>query len=601
MDLSTREGRRKQGERIKRAAKEAGLSLDELAIKIGCSRALIFQYVSGALLAQPNRLQMIGNVVGKPLPYFFAEEEEPAPVAVASTTETVDDSRWIRERVSHLRKLLDAYSSAPDPRQIADVCQQIVALVEHEGDTKVIAEILFKHSEALIQLQDFGAAKAKLQEAGSLFREIGWPNSALSCLQSLGHVNVQLGRTEEALKQFEEVAQGTHWQHRWQGKLSMGAAHEVLGNYTQAAELFMNATEIVEENSNPAETETALLFIDSNWANLELDWGEYTRAADRADRCVALAQRLGIQDQYVEAKLTRAIALLELYDVKAALAEARTAMDVAQLLRDHPRRSIALSYRSRCLSATLKPSEAVIDAKEALTLALRTGANRAEVLAQHAIVEAYLTAGNYSEARYHLDQGISVADTQGLRLQQAQFTILRSRLAMGTGNTKEAGELALAALKIADELEAKPVRIDAHLTLARAGVVQERWDDAKNHAQIAAALAADIRTPASAWNANGHLAAAQWKLGSLDEARAAFEIALGNLTDCRWRFTEAVGLDSYFETPGAAELIRTWIGFLNETGRSEEAIEQAEALAWPAVQRFHQREKKPRHEIYQDE
>ena len=53
MDLSTREGRRKQGERIKRAAKEAGLSLDELAIKIGCSRALIFQYVQARCLPSP--------------------------------------------------------------------------------------------------------------------------------------------------------------------------------------------------------------------------------------------------------------------------------------------------------------------------------------------------------------------------------------------------------------------------------------------------------------------------------------------------------------------------------------------------------------------
>ena len=67
MDLSTRDVRRQQGERIKRASKEAGLSLDDLASRIGCSRALIYQYASGASLAQNDRLQIIAAVVGKPI------------------------------------------------------------------------------------------------------------------------------------------------------------------------------------------------------------------------------------------------------------------------------------------------------------------------------------------------------------------------------------------------------------------------------------------------------------------------------------------------------------------------------------------------------
>ncbi|MEO7716535.1 MAG: hypothetical protein ABIY70_10050 [Capsulimonas sp.] len=587
MDLSTREGRRKQGGRIKRAAKDAGLSLDDLASRVGCSRALIYQYVSGALLAQSNRLQVIGEIVNKPLDYFFAADEP--PVSEASAEKRSDEPSWIRERVLNLRKLLDAYSLPADPRAIADTCQQIRSLIEAEGDALAIAEILFKHGDALIQLQDFGSAKAKFQEAGSLFREGGRSGAALSCLQSLGHINVQLGRTDEAMKLFEEVSQGQSWQHRWQGALSLGAVHEVLGNYAASADLFMQATEIVEENANRAETEIPILFIESNWANLDLDWGEYTSAMNRAERCVALAQKLGIQDQYVEAKLTRGIALLELYEIKSALSEVSTALDVSQLLRDNPRRSIALSYRSRCQSAILKPDEAVIDAKEALTLALRCGANRAEVLAQQVLVEAYLSAGNYPEAQYHIDQASSAAESQGLRLQQAQSAVLRSRLFMVTGQLDSACEMALGALSIANTLEAKSVILDAHLLLASTNLARKRWEDARIHADAAVTLATASRTIVSLWTAYWRLASAQWKLGDMAAARLSFESALGHLSECRWRFVGATGLDTYYNAPGVVELLQRWLNFLEETDETYKAGSQSIGQEWSALEQFDRR------------
>src|SRR5450631_1696679 len=76
MDLSSREVRRLQGERMKQAAHDAGLTLDDLARQIGCSRALIYQYASGASIAQSERLQQIAQAVGKPLAWFFQDEGE---------------------------------------------------------------------------------------------------------------------------------------------------------------------------------------------------------------------------------------------------------------------------------------------------------------------------------------------------------------------------------------------------------------------------------------------------------------------------------------------------------------------------------------------
>src|SRR5512132_2335840 len=101
MDLSTKPGRREQGQRIQRAVERAGLSVEELANRIGCSRALIYQYLSGTTLAQPDRLQLIAAETGVPLAYFFGEGEAARP----AVTDAPDPRRSIGESIRRLEEL----------------------------------------------------------------------------------------------------------------------------------------------------------------------------------------------------------------------------------------------------------------------------------------------------------------------------------------------------------------------------------------------------------------------------------------------------------------------------------------------------------------
>lgn len=302
MDLSTREGRRQQGERIKQAAREAGLSLDELARRIGCSRALIFQYASGASLIQTDRLQQIALIVGRPLTWFFIDSvlnSDPASFHTSEATNysgnpdrnpdrnlngtpdgdlertlqqaaldasllqgreqlelernrfvaerTRYEQRRLQEDVTHLETLLSAYSTPVDLRKVVECCQQLQTLLTHEEDIERLAAVLFQQGNALLQLQEWGAAKERLHQAGALYRQVGKTVAARDCMQSLGHANLMLGRVEEAMQQFEFVAAGEDWANRWQGTLSVGAAHELLGNYTAAIAAFEQALQIVEE------------------------------------------------------------------------------------------------------------------------------------------------------------------------------------------------------------------------------------------------------------------------------------------------------------------------------------------------------------------
>src|ERR1700678_1940715 len=133
MDLRTRQGRREQGQRIQRAVERADLSIEELAGRIGCSRALIYQYVSGTTLAQPDRLQQIAEQCGVPLTYFYVatpnvatlgEEDERSAAsqevrtvnANSPTVTTQDVTARLADSLRTLQELADAQESPPDYR-----------------------------------------------------------------------------------------------------------------------------------------------------------------------------------------------------------------------------------------------------------------------------------------------------------------------------------------------------------------------------------------------------------------------------------------------------------------------------------------------------
>ncbi|HLJ56294.1 MAG TPA: helix-turn-helix transcriptional regulator, partial [Chthonomonadaceae bacterium] len=138
MDLSNRQGRREQGQRIQTAVERAGLSIEELANRIGCSRALIYQYLSGSTLAQPDRLQQIAALCEVPLSYFYADTIDAAepdgarpdagPLAAQDVTQRLGDG------LRALQELADAQAGPPDYRALASTCERVLSIAAQLGD-----------------------------------------------------------------------------------------------------------------------------------------------------------------------------------------------------------------------------------------------------------------------------------------------------------------------------------------------------------------------------------------------------------------------------------------------------------------------------------
>src|SRR5258708_33984599 len=124
MDVSTRQGRREQGLLIQKAVEKAGLSVEELATRIGCSRALIYHVLSGTTLAQPDRLQQIAAETDVTLPYFYGASLEEGRKGRRGG-EATDPHARLDERIRQLEELARAQETPPDWSALASTCEKI--------------------------------------------------------------------------------------------------------------------------------------------------------------------------------------------------------------------------------------------------------------------------------------------------------------------------------------------------------------------------------------------------------------------------------------------------------------------------------------------
>src|SRR5438552_4979497 len=171
MDLTTRQGRREQGQLIQGALERAGLSVEELATRIGCSRALIYQHLSGTTLAQPDRLQRIASETGVSLAYFYGATEEGRDERRLADIDK-PQPRFI-ERMRQLEELAQAQETPPDWSRLASTCERIISLASQIEDEATEARAWLRLGKARIHVGDFHRATDALRRAASAFKARG--------------------------------------------------------------------------------------------------------------------------------------------------------------------------------------------------------------------------------------------------------------------------------------------------------------------------------------------------------------------------------------------------------------------------------------------
>ncbi len=461
MDLSTRQGRREQGLRIQSAVEHAGLSIEDLATQIGCSRALIYQYVSGSTLAQPDRLQQIASKCGVQLAHFYTEEASGQDLP-AQPLEPVDVSQRIQESLRVLDELADAQASPPNLKALVATSERLVSLAQQGGSPQEQGRAFERLGNALLSIGEYPGATAAYLRA-SEHAVLAHDDRLLAAVrQNLGNALLSQGHTAQAREHFEWVANsslgpGT----RWRGLLALGALDEQVGAYQDAMSRFDEAAVLLEEASASSvisedEANIGLLYVNANRTNVYMDGSDFDDARKLALDCASRAEALGSADQFLEARFN--IAWCDMHTARwaDALTGLATLAQLARFVQDQRRETLANAWLAIAKACTGDFEAALNLGKEAFAAAVARGDRLSELYAQLALADAYTgIAQRSTEALYHANQALAVA--RGIKLERAEAEA-RGRLSTlceATGDHSAALDHADRMLALASRLGAR--------------------------------------------------------------------------------------------------------------------------------------------------
>jgi tetratricopeptide (TPR) repeat protein len=585
MDLSTRQGRREQGLLIQNAVEQAGLSVEELANRIGCSRALIYQYLSGTTLAQPDRLQHIARETGVSLAYFFGTAETSA--SRSATNEQADVRRAISDSIRRLEELARYQSSPVDWQAVASTSEQIVSLASQAEDREAEARALLNLGRARVRMGEFSRATDPLFTAIDLFAGAGQGALEADARQVLGHALLSLGRAAEARDQFTRVAGGDQWQARWSGAVSLAAVAEQVGDYREAMARCDEAASILEEGISSQDIARGMLYVNANRVNLYMAGGDFLSARALAEKCLSEAEAQGNSDQHLEARLNLGMCAVWLGDWAAAHRTLTASAQLARFLGDRSREAMARATLAILLAALCDCNPSIEQAKDALAAALSQGDHRAELFAQMALADAYFALDRDSEARYHANQALAVASSLRLALYETECRSRIARLSIQLDDLEEAEEALSRALRSADRLGARHLEAEATLLQAELRLKRGERAGAEESAAKALQLSEEMDLKPQVWAAELMRARV---LHTKPKAHAeqslyATERAVASIERVRVQLRDAGIADTMLEDRQRLAGYQLRVDLLHELGRDDEADEFIENAAWPPLSR----------------
>jgi len=434
MDPATPEGRQELGARIHRAIVEAGFdSLPAFAAALGWSRALVYQYVKGAVLVQLDRLQQVAAATGKPIAWFLADDPDAAVAReaaleeqvaelqsalaeahkeVARATQEVVEARQAaaRARRDAARARCTATRQGYSPARLLEAAQEWAALAEAAGEEGQMAAAQVQAAHAWLELGHPAEARALLVEACAVAERQGDARLLASAQQELVRALQALGQTRAALAVAERLAQASEWWPRWSGLVACAALLEQQGEYA-ASEAKLEAAEaaIDAPGARPEYRTLALTYVASNALNLALGRGNYTEAAKMVDHARALARKADARDQEREILLSEGLVRLRMGDLAASEACLERAGRWAEWVQDARAEVLAAALRAELLARVGRHSLAKRCATEALSLALQRRLRLPAAWASYALGMAHWAAGQAEDAAQSLDRAATWA------------------------------------------------------------------------------------------------------------------------------------------------------------------------------------------------
>jgi len=437
MDLTQPEGRIELGRRIQAAAAEQGFaSLTALAEALGCSRALVYQYVNGEVLAQLDRLSEIARLTDRPLEWFLAEDPNGDSRQMVRAREELEECRarcheleraLAEERearlqqadvsrralAGRLQELCHALRAAGQMQQLMEAAVRWREVAGELGEARAMAAADLHIAHAAYGLGEMQRAQTALDAALQEARESGHHAAELSARQERIRVWQGSGRLDQARAEALALAESEAWWPRWAAVVTLAALAEQEGKLEEAREHLERAEALLEE-APAASLPPAHAYVQSNAVNLALAAGDYENALSAAEAHYRLAAEAGLPEQVREAILNQAVARLRSGDLSRAEELLERLRELTEHAADRRLRGLVDVFTAELLTLRGDLPEARRLAQEAIEIANETGPGIAAAEAQLALGRAFLAEGMAEDAAYHLRRCVARAERLGL-------------------------------------------------------------------------------------------------------------------------------------------------------------------------------------------
>lgn len=594
MDLSTREGRRAQGKLIQAAAKEAGYRAEDIARIAECSRALVYQYYSGATLAQTDRLQKIAIAVGKPMAYFFGEtgvvvtEEEPPPFPAIVGTGWGRDVRTPRRQpryampredippphvdaaLSDLSELAKAQTSGPDPEGLLRTAERIIALARLSGRLRDEADAHLDAGNVRLQRREASLAIPHLRRARELYERLEDDVWYLQATQSIGSALAAMGEFDEAHAEFERVASSDCWRVRWRGQIGLASLYEQAGDLDLALQALAHVLMACEEAPDQTQGAQGACYARANQVNVFLALGEFQQALLGAIECERQADVLLLPDQRTESLYNAGVALTALGRTAQAMEKLDLGRQLAAFAGDEARALMTQAAYAWSEAQIGWTAEAAARAQAALRASNRGIDDRAQGVCARELARVLERLGRIEEALYHAEEATRILSDLRMEVPTLEARVIAARLTAATGG----GAKMLAEVRDrAKAIGARPVEMEAHIGLSRWGAEDTRREEAQQALELARAMQHVDGTIRAAGSLARYADSPEEESQLLAEAIANME---------QLRCGAPLEKEAVLEEPFRLNLCRRYLIHLRE-GRGPDPDQWLDKMAWPPI------------------
>jgi class 3 adenylate cyclase/tetratricopeptide (TPR) repeat protein len=356
-----------------------------------------------------------------------------------------DENSWLdidpKENLSEIEEFteinLERFHFYFSILQDIDKCEKIIGLISFlvakTGNKKFSAQILMEQSLIDRNRGNYDLSNKHIEQAVTLFEELGMKNKISLCYLNLGTNYFTVGKMDEALKnyltalKYTEKIEDYYKRKSLEAKIkgNIGIIYDYSGDFDKALEFYKTQLEITEELNLKTEKASAL----GNIGIVHHLSGNLVKAKEYYEKKLVITEELGRRLDYAELLNNLGFLYKDLGQYKKAVSFHKKSFTLSRELNDFNTMAGASINLGHVYTALKDYSKAEAGFLKGVEIAEKYSFKHLVAEGMVEIAGLYLISGNKDTASDFLEKGIKAAEESGFAEYIEKGKMLKNKIA----------------------------------------------------------------------------------------------------------------------------------------------------------------------------